>query len=499
MVPLTTRSLECNELTMMTGVLKTTTTGGQQHLRCSFCYYYYCSEEEDEFRSPSIILDESLGHGTSSSDQTRKVQKKELEEDGYREARAIWFSLSSSNKKQCNGSVQKIFPGKSLMIKMSLVDHSTRLYFSKGLLMIGYKGAFSNYFCGSEKNVHLNLNGRDALLLMFYSHSKFKFTTENSPTKGFSCKVSCRSPYQMESIQSSTVPNRETTTTMIVDIPTTTVPTTTATITTKPVATTTVDFTTVTDSFNEETQRNCKCGISGCIGVEEARENSEPWCGGSVINDRYILTAAHCVVKKAANRVLVVLGQHDWMNPEENSTSYTVEKIIKHPRFDSRARFDYDYALLRLSRRIIFDKDNQVSPICIPKSFHPQMKNGAVTGWGVMDPNNPNVQASQLQEVSVDYVDFDHCGSSYGKSSITDTMICAAAPEADACFGDSGGPLAVNYFGRTYLEGVVSWGRSCASPLYPGVYAAVKKVTSWIEENTWDSVYCAGSPRDGHF
>nr|XP_040568694.1 transmembrane protease serine 2-like [Lepeophtheirus salmonis] len=374
------------------------------------------------FVSFSIILDESLGHGTSSSDQTRKVQKKELEEDGYREARAIWFSLSSSNKKQCNGSVQKIFPGKSLMIKshedygigdyppnyqcrwliipqgctslrVSCKVHTDKKkgqkcdHHSDYLRMIGYKGAFSNYFCGSEKNVHLNLNGRDALLLMFYSHSKFKFTTENSPTKGFSCKVSCRSPYQMESIQSSTVPNRETTTT-IVDIPTTTVPTTTATITTKPVATTTVDFTTVTDSFNEETQRNCKCGISGkstkgrivcptnqnCTANAFAHpwqaalvwkrqgKNSEPWCGGSVINDRYILTAAHCVVKKAANRVLVVLGQHDWMNPEENSTSYTVEKIIKHPRFDSRARFDYDYALLRLSRRIIFDKDNHSVP-----------------------------------------------------------------------------------------------------------------------------------------
>jgi secreted trypsin-like serine protease len=78
-------------------------------------------------------------------------------------------------------------------------------------------------------------------------------------------------------------------------------------------------------------------------------------------------------------------------------------------------------------------------------------------------------------------------------------MVCASGfvdsvPEvggiADACFGDSGGPFTIRQQGRDVLEGVISWGRSCGKPQWPGVYAKVGRVLPWILENTQDSTFC---------
>ena len=90
------------------------------------------------------------------------------------------------------------------------------------------------------------------------------------------------------------------------------------------------------------------------------------------------------------------------------------------------------------------------------------------------------------------------CRAKYRLNPVTDNMMCAQSPGADACFGDSGGPFTIpdlNTSGRITLEGVISWGKSCADRKYPGVYAEVKKVLPWIEENTKGSQYCSRDDR----
>lgn len=102
-----------------------------------------------------------------------------------------------------------------------------------------------------------------------------------------------------------------------------------------------------------------------------------------------------------------------------------------------------------------------------------------VTGWGVTTPGTGNL-ATVLQRVRVNKINQDECDEAYGRGTILDSMICAAAPGKDACQGDSGGPLVYNYI----VYGVVSWGFGCAQPQFPGVYSRVASASDWIKTNT---------------
>ena len=86
------------------------------------------------------------------------------------------------------------------------------------------------------------------------------------------------------------------------------------------------------------------------------------------------------------------------------------------------------------------------------------------------------------QYVQVPVISNPDCISAYG-GTITESMICAGYPGEggkDACNGDSGGPLVCNDGGKAIIAGVVSWGRDCADPDYPGVYARTTHILDWI-------------------
>jgi secreted trypsin-like serine protease len=87
-----------------------------------------------------------------------------------------------------------------------------------------------------------------------------------------------------------------------------------------------------------------------------------------------------------------------------------------------------------------------------------------------------------LQHVQVPVISNLDCKSAYG-GQIKESMICAGYPGEggkDACQGDSGGPLVCNSGGKAILAGVVSWGKKCALPNYPGVYARTTHILDWI-------------------
>nr|QEI22866.1 putative trypsin-like serine protease [Oryctes rhinoceros] len=155
--------------------------------------------------------------------------------------------------------------------------------------------------------------------------------------------------------------------------------------------------------------------------------------------------------------------------------------IIRAHASYSASTIDFDIAVAQISGSFALGTTG-VNTIGLPSpGVRPAVgTNAVVSGWGATSEGGP--AANQLQAVVVPIVSQAQCRAAYGASAITDRMICAGFPEGgrDACQGDSGGPLVV---GNT-LVGVVSWGRGCARPNFPGVYACVGNLRNWIASNS---------------
>nr|2F91_A Chain A, hepatopancreas trypsin [Astacus leptodactylus]4BNR_A Chain A, HEPATOPANCREAS TRYPSIN [Astacus leptodactylus]4BNR_B Chain B, HEPATOPANCREAS TRYPSIN [Astacus leptodactylus] len=207
------------------------------------------------------------------------------------------------------------------------------------------------------------------------------------------------------------------------------------------------------------------------------------FCGASIYNENYAITAGHCVYGddyENPSGLQIVAGELDMSVNEGSEQIITVSKIILHENFDYNL-LDNDISLLKLSGSLTFN-DN-VAPIALPEQGHTATGDVIVTGWGTTSEggNTPDV----LQKVTVPLVSDEDCRADYGADEILDSMICAGVPEGgkDSCQGDSGGPLAASDTGSTYLAGIVSWGYGCARPGYPGVYTEVSYHVDWIKAN----------------
>ncbi|XP_069056228.1 plasma kallikrein-like [Pleurodeles waltl] len=205
-------------------------------------------------------------------------------------------------------------------------------------------------------------------------------------------------------------------------------------------------------------------------------------CGGSIIANKWIVTAAHCfdVFSKPENW-LVYAGI--LMQSEINAFApyHKVKKIILHPSYTKHdAEMGYDVALFELETPMNYT-DRQL-PICLPAKADANKIYSScwVTGWGYTEESG--YISNILQKAEIPRISNKECQSNYNERRISDLMTCAGykAGGVDSCKGDSGGPFACKSEDVWYLVGITSWGEGCARQEQPGVYTKVSEFTDWI-------------------
>ncbi|RWS02065.1 Transmembrane protease serine 9-like protein [Dinothrombium tinctorium] len=218
------------------------------------------------------------------------------------------------------------------------------------------------------------------------------------------------------------------------------------------------------------------------------------YCGGFIINNLYVLTAAHCFDNRRIINVKVALGSRDIVNGKK--ATIDVEKIYKHEDYmgDQSSIFiaslmKNDIALLKLSQPVAFS--NKIRPICLP----PHRMRGdysrlLLVGWGATTAMSTNYPAL-LQEAVSREVPFAECNAKW-EGELWKKQFCAGGDyHVDTRPGDSGSSVIFEsrISGRSYAVGIVSFGYKIGLHM-PSVYTKVSEYLDWIYKRTSDADYC---------
>ncbi|XP_049860128.1 uncharacterized protein LOC126354469 isoform X3 [Schistocerca gregaria] len=216
-------------------------------------------------------------------------------------------------------------------------------------------------------------------------------------------------------------------------------------------------------------------------------------CGGTVIDELHILTAAHCVKSYSPYDLRVRAGEWDVNHDVEfyPHVERDVAQVQVHPEFYAGTLYN-DLAVLRLASPLDLARSPHISPACLPPpgaDFSGQRC--WATGWGKDAFGDYGKYQNILKEVEVPILPFHQCQSLLQQTRLGfdfrlhNGFLCAGGEEGkDACKGDGGGPLVCERGGVWHVAGVVSWGVGCGQRGVPGVYVNVARYNDWIRRAT---------------
>ena len=200
-------------------------------------------------------------------------------------------------------------------------------------------------------------------------------------------------------------------------------------------------------------------------------------CGGSLIHEDIVLTAAHCAPPD--NPFITAVVGAFRTEAVDGGIARNVERSVGHPLYNSANR-DYDVMVAKLDKPV-----TSKTLVALNRSPTTPAVGGDVTviGLGLTNPNDDTSYPDNLQKVTVLAQSHQQCEDSYG-SLIEETWLCAGLTEGgkDSCHEDSGGPLFEVNDGSPLQVGIVSYGQGCAEPNFAGMYARVSGVVDWIDE-----------------